>query len=158
MPRQDAQLLGTAGTYYVMAQLAARDFHASCTFGNAPHVDVLVSARDGRKTVAVQVKTASEARRYKGRGKSKRLHELQWPLSRKVAKLNHRGLFFAFVDLKGTRLRQVPDVYVVPSAFVFAYCEPWVDDVKWVRLHITPDKLSPFLEQWDLLRQALDQV
>ena len=95
MTRSDSQLLGTAGTYYVLAELAARNCHASCTFGNARYIDVLVSARDGSKTVAVQVETAREARRFKGRGTSKRLHELQWPLGRKAAKLTTTASCFS---------------------------------------------------------------
>jgi hypothetical protein len=40
---------GTAGVYYVMYKLAARGFHASCTMGNSPSLDILVSSEDGEK-------------------------------------------------------------------------------------------------------------
>jgi hypothetical protein len=56
----NSQLLGTGDTYYVMAQLALRGFHASCTFGNAPYVDVLVSTPDGHTTLSIQVKPKIE--------------------------------------------------------------------------------------------------
>ena len=146
----DPQLLGTGGTYYVMSQLALQGFHASCTFGNAPYVDVLVSAADGRQTLAIQVKTAFKATR--GRVP----YELQWPLGRRAAKIDHPNFFFALVDLKELAATAIPDVYIVPSAFVSSYCAPWVDEVKWVRLHIAYDAMQPFKNNWDSLHHALD--
>lgn len=35
----NSALVGTSGTYFVMAQLAAQDFHASCTFTTVAFTD-----------------------------------------------------------------------------------------------------------------------
>jgi len=151
----NSQLIGTGGTYYVMAQLALRGFHASCTFGNAPYVDVLVSAPDGHTTVSVQVKTAWYATRYKGRGEDRRPSELQWSLGYKAATTSSPNLFFAFVDLFGIEADTIPDVYIVPSKSIKSYCAPWVDKVSWVRLHIEYEDFQQFRNNWDILLKAL---
>jgi hypothetical protein len=151
------QLTGTGGVYYVMAQLALRGFHASCTFGNAPFVDILVGAVDGAKTVSLQVKTAREARRWGGTREAPRVIELQWTLGRKLAKHCRSALFYVFVDLKGFKTEEVPDIYIVPSEWIKKYCEPWVDIVKWVRFHVAPEKVEPFKngKGWQQLSEAL---
>ena len=151
----DTQLLGTGGTYYVMSQLALHELHASCTFGNAPYVDVLVSAPDGSRTVAIQVKTALWATRDRGRGSDRKPFELQWPLGHKAARLSNPWFFFALVDLRGLQPDTIPDVYVVPSPFVAAYCAPWIDDVKWARLHIGVEEMEPYKNRWELITEAI---
>jgi hypothetical protein len=154
MARSD-QLTGTGGTYYVMAQLALRGYHASCTFGNAPFVDILVAAPDGAKSVSLQVKTATDARRWRGRGEAAVVKELQWTLGHRLAKHARPGLFYAFVDLKDLEEGEVPDVYVVPSAWVKTFCAPWVDSAKWARLHVRPEDMEPFKNNWTQLKEAL---
>jgi hypothetical protein len=149
------QLIGTGGVYYVMAQLAFREFHASCTFGNAPFVDILVGAVDGAKTVSLQVKTAREARRWAGSGKDLQVKELQWTLGYKLATHSRPGLFYAFVDLKGFKAGEVPDVYIIPSEWIKTYCKPWVDTAKWLRFHVPPDQVKSFKNCWEKLSEAL---
>jgi len=150
-----SQLLGTGGTYYVMAQLALRGFQASCTFGNAPYVDVLVSAPDGHRTVTIQVKTARYATRFRGRGDDKVPYELQWPVGYKAATTSFPTLFFALVDLWGLEPDTVPDVYIVPSRFVKSFCAAWVDKVPWVRIHVPYKRMRRFKNNWQLLQDAL---
>ena len=155
MPKGSDQLTGTGGTYYVMAQLALRGYHASCTFGNAPFVDILVAAPDGAKSVSLQVKTASDARRWRGRGDARVVNQLQWTLGHRLAKHARPGLFYAFVDLKSLGQGEVPDVYVVPSAWTKAYCASWVDSVKWARLHVSPKDMAQFKNNWDRIKETL---
>jgi hypothetical protein len=138
-----------------MAQLALRGYHASCTFGNAPFVDILVAAPDGTKSISLQVKTATEARRWRGQGVDRAVVELQWTLGPKAAKHARQGLFYVFVDLKSLAPAEVPDVYIVPSSWVKKYCAPWVDNVKWVRLHVAPKDMQPFKNNWNQLAEAL---
>jgi hypothetical protein len=153
---EDGQLLGAAGTYYVMSELSARGFHASCTFGNAPHVDILVSSADGACSVAVQVKSTSYAKRWRGkRAGPKKLAELQWYLGRKAAKANLKGLFIIFVDFDKFGVPPETECYVVPSAFIFNVCKSWVDEVSMVRLHISPGELEPYRGAWHLIGEAL---
>jgi|HubBroStandDraft_2_1064218.scaffolds.fasta_scaffold2089818_2 hypothetical protein len=67
----NSQFISTAGTYLVMSKLAINEIHASCTHGNAPNVDILACSADGSKSIAIQVKTASDAKRLRGRGAEK---------------------------------------------------------------------------------------
>src|SRR5438093_13375812 len=111
----DHQLLGAAGTYFVMSELSARGYHASCMFGNAPHVDILVGSSDGARSIAIQVKTAAWAKRYTGKSKEgKKLTQLQWYLGRKAAKTNLRDLFVVFVDFDKWSASPQTECYVVP--------------------------------------------
>ena len=149
----DKQLIGAAGTYFVMSELSSRGFHASCTFGNAPHVDILVSSPDGACSIAVQVKTTEWAKRYSGtRKQGKKMIQLQWYLGRKAAKANLRGLFIVFVDFDKWSAEPKTDCYVVPSAFIFeflnrgsiasAWCGFTFRRSRWRRIGM-PGTLSP---------------
>lgn len=53
-------LVGTAGEYYVCAELCRRGYLALLTPKNNPIFDVVVTNADGSKSVSVQVKTRSE--------------------------------------------------------------------------------------------------
>ena len=55
--------ISAAGTYLVMSKLAINEIHASCTFGNAPIVDIIACSSDGSKSISIQVKTAFKAKR-----------------------------------------------------------------------------------------------
>src|SRR5882762_1985680 len=53
-------LIGTAGEYYVCAELCRLGYLALLTPKNNPLFDVVVTSPDGRRSVSVQVKTRSE--------------------------------------------------------------------------------------------------
>jgi hypothetical protein len=152
---KDSQMVGTAGVYYVMSQLAFRGFHAAATHGNAPYLDILVASPDGATALSLQVKTTAWAERTRGRGGARVPYELQWPLGHKAARHQSDNLFFAFVDLKDFGGAGKPDVYIVPSRFVRTYCAEWVDTVKMVRFHVPIATMKPFKEGWHLLTEAL---
>lgn len=149
----DGHFISAAGTFFVMHKLATLEMHASCTYGNAPDVDVLVSSADGSKSIAIQVKTAKYAKRFRGRGNEKHLHHLEWNLGKNAAQKNHDGLYFAFVDLNDCE--EVTEVYIIPSTFVFNFCRDWVDDVAWVRFHPTIEGVKQFKDNWGLLENML---
>ena len=149
----NGQFISTAGTYFVMSKLAMNEIHASCTFGNAPAVDILVSSADGAKSIAIQVKTAEYAKRWRGRGEAKHFHHLEWNLGGKAAKTSLPNLFFAFVDLDEDQ--EAPTDYIIPSKFIFEFCKDWVDEVSWVRFHPEVDDIEEFKENWDLIKNAL---
>jgi hypothetical protein len=153
MNSQNSQLTGTSGAYFVMAKLAANGFHASCTMGNAPNVDVLVSTKDGRKSIALQVKTTGWAVRTRGRGKNKWPHHLEFPLGYPAAKTSRKHLYFAFVDLK--EFAELPDMYIIPSRFIKNYCRNWVEKVRWVRFHIGIEELKPYKNNLGIIKRAL---
>jgi hypothetical protein len=144
---------GTAGVYHVMHKLACEGIHASCTHGNAPNVDILVSSGDGSRMVAIEVKTTENALRLRGRGTNKHPHELQFAIGHRAAKLNSPNLLLAFVDLRG--YASTPDVYVYPSAVVAAYCAPWIDKVSMARFHVPITTAEPYKNNWQLIRDAL---
>lgn len=149
-------LTGTAGVYYVMYQLAARGFHASCTHGNAPYLDILVSSEDGDHNLAIQVKATEYALRHRGRGQSRQAHHLEFPLGYKAAKLSRSGVLFAFVDLAAGPSGG-PTVYLVPSAEVARFCAPWVDSVPMVRFHPSVEWLYPYRDAWELVAAAVGE-
>lgn len=138
-----------------MHRLAAEGIHASCTHGNAPNVDILVSSADGRRAVSIEVKTTEHAVRLRGRGAAKQPDRLEFPLGARAAKLSHSSLVLAFVDLRVFSADRVPDVYLFPSAFVAEYCAPWVDSVPMVRFHIPLTTAEPFKNSWEIIRHAL---
>ena len=146
---------GTAGTYYVMYRLASEGIHASCTHGNAPNVDILVSSADGSRAVAIEVKTTEHAMRLRGRGTAKQPDHLEFPLGARAAKLSNASLVLAFVDLRAFSPERLPQVYLFPSTFVAQYCAPWVDAVKMVRFHIPIVAAEPYKENWDVIREVL---
>jgi hypothetical protein len=147
---------GTAGVYYVMFQLAARGFHASCTMGNAPYLDILVSSEEGERSLALQVKTTEHAMRHRGRKDQRKPHHLEFPLGHKAAKLNRAGVMFAFVDLAAWSDKQVV-TYLVPSPKVHDFCAGWVDDVKMVRFHPSIEWMGPYREAWDQISAVVGE-
>ena len=148
-------LIGTAGVYFVASRLAAKGFHAAPTFGNAPNVDILVGLPDGEATVSIQVKTTWRALRTRGRGKDKQPHHYEWDVGERSAKLNKPGLFFAFVDFRGS-LNTLPDVFIVPSTTLYKYFEKHLDTglSRW-RWHSKCEVVEEYKNRWDLLENYL---
>lgn len=113
------QLTGVAGVHFVASYLSYLGYHSVPTTRNVQGPDLLVSNLDGSSLLAVQVKTTAWAMRTRGRGESKKPHHYEWEIGWNSAKLNHRRLFFALVDLKN--FDDLPDVFMVPSRVIFAY-------------------------------------
>lgn len=118
MGRGRSQFVGLAGQYHVAYCLTVRGYHAAITLGNVPDVDILVSAPDGAKLLALQVKTSSWAYRPKRYG-----HELrEWHVGESAVGRSNEGLWYAFVDLREETLDDKtawsPMVYLVPSTWV----------------------------------------
>lgn len=156
MPRIPSTLTGSAGEHFVAYKLSKMGYLVALTRGGSPSVDLMVGDIDGRKTLSIQVKTTEWATRERGRGANRKPHHLQFPLGRKYAKTNQNNLFFAFVDLKGLDYNQTPDVYIVPSKFVFDFCKSWVDSARMVRFHIDISDIEPFKNNWDIFKKELD--
>jgi hypothetical protein len=148
MPSIPSKLTGSGGEHFVACKLSAQGFVAALPREGAPSVDILASNLDGGKTVAIQVKTTDSAMHTRGRGKNRKPADLQFPLGHHCAKLNGENLLFAFVDMNGLQSETQPDLYVIPSRFVFDCCTSWVDKVKMVRLHITIAQMDQFKNNW----------
>lgn len=147
-------LTGTAGTYFVASRLAHQGLHAAVTHGNAPFVDVLVSLPDGSAAVSLQVKTSASALRKRGRGKNRVDHHYEWDLGRKAATTARDDLFVAFVDLK--KYDKIPDVYIVPSRVLKKRYEG--RNLKRWRYHPSLEEIKPYRNNWDLVRDRLDEL
>jgi hypothetical protein len=91
-------LVGTAGEYFVCAELCRRGYLALLTPKNNPLFDVIVSTQDGSKTVSIQVKTRSIQNKQ------------GWKLGKDITfKRGNSGLFVALVNLEESGL---PEFYV----------------------------------------------
>jgi|GEM_PF-757217 len=96
--RSANNLVGTAGEYYVCAELCRRGFLALLTPKNNPLFDVVVTDQDGSRSVSIQVKTRS-------------VHNTQgWKLGTDISKgYAPPSLFVVLVNLNASGL---PDFYV----------------------------------------------
>ncbi len=91
-------LVGTAGEYFVCAELCRRGYLALLTPKNNPIFDVIASTQDGSSTVSVQVKTRSIGNKQ------------GWKLGLDITtKRNDAGLFVVLVNLEADGL---PDFYI----------------------------------------------
>lgn len=81
-------LVGTAGEYYVCAELCKRGYLALITPKNNPLFDIIATNKDGSKTISIQVKTRS-------------VHNNQgWKLGKDITvKKNNHNLFIILVNL-----------------------------------------------------------
>jgi len=157
MSKRSGVLTGTAGVYFVASQLAAKGFHAAPTFGNAPHVDILVGLANGAATLSIQVKTTWNALRTRGRGKSKVAHHYEWAVGEWTARLNQPGLFFAFVNLKGMR-GELPDVFIVPSETIYGYFKKYFETgLSYWRWHPKVDSIEQYKNNWKMLEDYLNE-
>jgi hypothetical protein len=95
-------LVGTAGEYFVCAEMCRRGYLALLTPKNNPLFDVMVTSHDGERTVAIQVKTRS-------------VHNKQgWKLGPNMAsEANAKGLFVVLVNLHESGL---PDFHIYNHA------------------------------------------
>lgn len=91
-------LVGTAGEYYVCAELCRRGYLALMTPKNNPLFDVVATTSDGTKSVSIQVKTRS-VRNKQG-----------WKLGADIVMEGKaKGLYVVLVNLKEAG---VPEFYV----------------------------------------------
>ena len=148
------QLTGVAGVHFVASYLAYLGFHAVPTTRNVAGPDVLVSALNGARSLALQVKSTVWAMRTRGRGGNKKPHHYEWDIGWGSAKINLPKVFFTLVDLKD--FTELPDVFVVPSRIIFEYFEG-SDPTEWRRARYHPeiDEIERYKNNWKLLETAL---
>lgn len=153
---RNTRLTGTAGEHYVAYKLSSMDIVVALPRDGSPTVDILASNMEGNKVIAIQVKTTEWATRDRGRGKNRKAHHLEFPLGHKSGRLKSDNLIFAFVDLNWRDWHEKqPDIYFVPSEFVFDFCKPWIDKVKMVRFHIGIEELNRFKNNWNFITEKL---
>lgn len=98
-------LCGTAGEYFVAAELSRRGYVASITLRNARGIDILASDADAKRSVGIQVKTTQ--------GNSK-----EWMLNKKAEQDMAENLYYVFVNLNHGK---APEYHVVPRVVVSKY-------------------------------------
>ncbi len=74
-------LVAAAGEHHVAYKLSCFGYLAALVRQGSPAIDLLASNQDGGRTVGIQVKTTSDARRWSGPKNKKVLSELQFPLA-----------------------------------------------------------------------------
>lgn len=156
MAKINSKLTGAAGEHYVAFKLSSLGIIVALPREGSPSVDILASDTEGNNIIAIQVKTTDWATRERGRGSNKKPYELQFPLGYKSGKKYSENLIFAFVDLNNSERHEVqPDVYFVPSKFVYDYCQSWIDNVKMVRFHISIEIMAKFKNNFDFIAGML---
>jgi hypothetical protein len=148
--------IGQEGHFYLMYQLAKHGIHAASTHGNAPFIDILASAPDGRKSVAIQVKTTSWALRWRGRGANRAPDHLEFPLGYSAAVTAHPDLIIAFIDLRKSEQPTIPDIYFVPSLTIKDFWSAWIENAKMVRWHPPIGLAAQFKNNWAFLSELLE--
>ncbi len=156
MGQGKSQFIGLCGAYHVAYCVTSKGIDASLTVGNAPNIDVLVSAVDGARLLALQVKTSSNAHKSNRYG-----HELwEWQVPSSVATLRSDSLWYAFVDLREQGGLYHPEVFLVPSHWAASFCqdsnfdtpwEQWDRKMYWLRKEIEPQ----CRDRWDQVERFL---
>lgn len=113
---------GSAGVHFVAYRLSAMGYIVALTREGSPAVDLMAYSPKSGKSVSIQVKTASNASQLEGK-KERKDGLVYWQLSRKALELRGKGVFYAFVDMKGCAADQpkpeeTPDSFIVPAEWV----------------------------------------
>ena len=156
MPKINSKLTGSAGEHYVAYKLSCMGYVVAIPREGVPTVDILACNTDATKLVSIQVKTTEWATRKRGRGENRKPHILDFPLGHKAAGYESDNLIFTFVDINGlTWEDKMPDVYIVPSEFVYKHCKGWARKAKMVRLQIPIKEMEHFKNNWEPIKSAL---
>lgn len=153
----NSKLVGGAGEHYVAYVLSCFNFVCALVREGSPTVDLLASDIDGNSTISIQVKTSTSARRKRGRGENRQWNHLEFTLGKKAIQNSSDTFFFCFVDLKGLEPSTTPDVYIIPSNVIRDhYSRRNVEEIKWLRLHWSIEKMEPYKNNWTPIRTALE--
>jgi hypothetical protein len=140
----------------VAARLAAMGYVVALTRGGSPTADILVSTKASDRTIAIQVKTATWARREYKRARSQANNHWEWQIGWECEASAAPSLWYAFVDLQGWPDGPVPVVFLVPSSRVAsmvtdAKAKGWKRCLMWL-----PDaEEAAYREAWHELVTAL---
>jgi hypothetical protein len=113
---------GTAGVHFVAYRLSAMGYIVALTREGTPGVDLMAYSPKSGRAASIQVKTATNAAQKKGKERRKD-GLLYWQLSKNALELRGKGVFYAFVDMKGCAAdkpspEEVPVVFIVPAEWV----------------------------------------
>lgn len=154
----NSKLIGSTGEHYIAYVLSSLGYTPALVSEGLPNIDILASNTVGSRTVAIQVKSTTNAKRKKGRGKDKILHHLEFPLGKKAIEDAVPELIFCFVDLNSLNPQKIPDVYIIPATVFIEHYKDKDKDlsaVKWFRLHWGIEKMEEFKNNWQPIHDRL---
>ena len=155
----NSKLTGCAGEHYVAYALSTFDYICALVREGSPTIDLLASNVDGSKTVSVQVKTSRLAKRKRGRGNKRDWHHLEFTLGKRAIQHAAENFFFCFVDFRGVKLSEAPDVYIIPSEVIKRHYEKKdISKIKWLRLHWSMEEMKPYKNNWEPFHNLLKPV
>ena len=115
MKKLSNDLIGIAGVHYIVHKLSLRGLVALPTMRNTGGIDILVSARDGRKLAALQVKSSQNWVRF-------------WPMPKPEKVTSSNNLHFVFMRYDDDSKDY--EAFLVPSAVVKRQVTANHDDYK----------------------------
>ncbi len=148
----ETQFTTTAGIYFIAYKIALLGLVPALVRHGMRGVDLVVSNNDGSKAIALQVRTASTARRSEGGD----AFSLQFPITQRQVEVAADNGFFCFVDLRTKQPLLGPDVYVVPATQLKEeYSGMNFPKYAYVRHQRSFALMEPYRNNWDSLVQAL---
>ena len=147
--------VAAAGEHFVAHKIFCLGYVALLVRQGYPMIDMIVSTESGERTVGIQIKTATIAKRWTGKKGQKEMSELQFTCGHKAVK-NVSKIIYCFVDLANEKQPPQPDVYVIPQSELSKLYEVIdISKFKLFRLHQPPVNLEPFKNNWNPIREAL---
>lgn len=150
MPQRQTTLTGAAGEHYVAFALSTHGYIAALTRGGTPSVDILCSSVDGKRTLAIQVKTMG----YAYRGRKRKPEESHWEFDVGWKAVGNRddSFLYAFVCLTGTGDGK-PSVFIAPPSDVAdALGDGYKRNMFWI---MEKDRRRYEIENWKLIEDRL---
>ncbi len=153
----DKSLVGLAGEFHVLAQLAERGITGALTLGNTKRVDILVHNPQTGEVRKVEVKASRQKPRPAKLWHKGRVYE--WQMSEKHEFITDKNLLYCFVQLAGPGI--LPRIFIVPARLVAKYVA-WEHRTWWeagkgkkndsTRRHFRIEESDPdgYQNNWDL--------
>ena len=146
------KLVGAAGEHYVAYKLSTFGMPVALTRDGSDVIDLMAGDILKGTAIAIQVKTARNARKSK---------YWEWSVGRKPLNLIGSKLVYVFVDLlEGQNENKCPTIFVVPVADVAqqAIDAGFEDNPEWNTFYFKIDEKnsSMYLENWSLITGKAD--
>ncbi|MFN7118198.1 MAG: hypothetical protein ACK4TA_15465 [Saprospiraceae bacterium] len=143
-----SKFIGEAGEHYVAYKLARKNLYVGLTLGNMPNIDLLVSSKDGLKSISIQVKTSQGAYRRNRYGSE----GYEWDVNFSVIGRHSAEFWYAFVDFKGKE-NEEPDVYIIPSRWVAEFVKQEFSR----KMYFLPKEAAELTRnQWEFIERILN--
>jgi hypothetical protein len=147
---------GTAGEFYVAAQLSQRGWATSVLLGNAPRTDILAQHAASGITISIQSKAANHG------------GDFQVGVKGEIPSEKGAREWFVFVALGTPDAR--PEFFIVPRNVIVAFA--WCSHQAWIKgrrrdgqtrkdnntRNISQPDLAAYQERWDDLLLAPDEI